>query len=39
MVPYLPIVHVRVLLEPAGSPALRARLIRQVEAALRSEDQ
>jgi hypothetical protein len=39
MEPYLPIVHVRVLLGPAGSRALRERLIQQVEAALRSEDQ
>jgi hypothetical protein len=37
MEPYLPIVHVRVLLGPAGSPALRERLIQRVEAALRSE--
>ena len=36
--PYLPIVHVRVLLGPAGSPALRERLIRHVEATLRSAD-
>ena len=38
MEPYLPIVRVRVLLGPAGSPALRERLIQRVEAALRSED-
>jgi len=38
MEPYLPIVHVRVLLGPAGSPALRERLTQRVEAALRSED-
>jgi Ser/Thr protein kinase RdoA (MazF antagonist) len=38
MEPYLPIVHVRVLLGPAGSPALRERLIQRVEAAVRSED-
>jgi aminoglycoside phosphotransferase (APT) family kinase protein len=38
MEPYLPIVYVRVLLGPAGSPALRERLIQHVEAALRSED-
>jgi hypothetical protein len=36
--PYLPIVYVRVLLGPAGSPALRERLMQSVEAALRSED-
>jgi len=36
MEPYLPIIHVRVLLGPAGSPALRERLIRHVEATLRS---
>lgn len=36
--PYLPIVRVFVLLGPAGSPALRERLIRRVEAALRPED-
>jgi aminoglycoside phosphotransferase (APT) family kinase protein len=35
MSPYLPIVSARALLGPAGSPALRDRLIRQVEAALR----
>jgi hypothetical protein len=35
---YLPIVYVRVLLGPAGSPALRERLLQRVEAALRSED-
>ena len=38
MEPYLPIVYVRVLLGPAGSPALRERLIQRVEAALRSEN-
>ena len=38
MGPYLPIVYVRVLLGPAGSPALRERLTQRVEAALRSED-
>jgi Ser/Thr protein kinase RdoA (MazF antagonist) len=38
MEPYLPITYVRVLLGPAGSPALRERLIQRVEAALRSED-
>ena len=38
MEPYLPIVYVRVLLGPAGSPALRVRLLQRVEAALRSED-
>jgi hypothetical protein len=32
---YLPIVCARALLGPAGSPALRERLLRQVEAALR----
>ena len=36
--PYLPIVWVRVLLGPAGSPALRERLTQLVEATLRSED-
>jgi Phosphotransferase enzyme family len=36
--PYLPIVRVRVLLGPAGSAALRERLIQRIEAALRSED-
>jgi len=36
--PYLPIVCVRVLLGPAGSAALRERLIQRIEAALRSED-
>jgi Ser/Thr protein kinase RdoA (MazF antagonist) len=39
MEPYLPIIHVRFLLGPAASPALRERLLQQVEAALRSEDQ
>jgi aminoglycoside phosphotransferase (APT) family kinase protein len=38
MEPYLPIMRVFVLLGPAGSPALRERLIRRVEAALRSGD-
>ena len=38
MEPYLPIVYVRFLLGPAGSPALRERLIQRVEEALRSED-
>jgi aminoglycoside phosphotransferase (APT) family kinase protein len=38
MEPYLPIVYVRVLLGPAGSPALRERLIQRVEATLRPED-
>jgi hypothetical protein len=38
MEPYLPIVYVRVLLGPAGSPAQRERLTQRVEAALRSED-
>jgi len=37
MEPYLPIVYVRVLLGPAGSPALRERLMHSVEAALRSD--
>ncbi len=37
MEPYLPIIHVRALLGPAGSPALRERLIQRVEATLRSE--
>jgi Ser/Thr protein kinase RdoA (MazF antagonist) len=37
MEPYLPIVYVRFLLGPAGSPALRERLTQNVEAALRSE--
>ena len=36
--PYLPIVHVCVLLGPAPSPALRERMIQRVEATLRSED-
>jgi len=35
--PYLPIVCVRVLLGPAGSAALRERLIQRIEAALRPE--
>ena len=35
MEPYLPIIYVRVLLGPAASPALRERLLRRVEAALR----
>jgi Phosphotransferase enzyme family len=38
MEPYLPIVYVRFLLGPAGSPALRERLTQRVEAALRSQD-
>ena len=38
MEPYVPIIRVCVLLGPAGSPALRERMIRRVEAALRSED-
>jgi aminoglycoside phosphotransferase (APT) family kinase protein len=38
MEPYLPIIHVRFLLGPAANPALRARLIQRVEAALRSAD-
>jgi hypothetical protein len=38
MEPYLPIIRVRALLGPAGSPSLRERLIQGVEAALRSED-
>jgi hypothetical protein len=38
MEPYLPIVHVRFLLGPAGSPALRERLLQRVEATLCSED-
>ncbi len=37
MEPYLPIIRVRALLGPAGSPAQRERLIQGVEAALRSE--
>ena len=36
--PYLPIVRLRVLFGPAGSAALRERLIQRIEAALRSED-
>src|SRR5262245_20781209 len=36
--PYLPIVCVRVLVGPAGSAALRERLIQRFEEALRSED-
>jgi hypothetical protein len=39
MEPYLPIIHVRFLLGPAASPALRERLLQHVEAALRSEVQ
>ena len=35
---FLPIVWVRVLVGPAGSPALRERLFQRVEATLRSED-
>ncbi len=38
MEPYLPINRVFVLLGPAGSPALRERLIESIEATLRSED-
>ena len=38
MEPYLSIIRVRALLGPAGSPTLRERLIRRVEATLRSED-
>ena len=37
MAPYLPIVRARACLGPAGSPALRERLIQSVETALRSE--
>jgi Ser/Thr protein kinase RdoA (MazF antagonist) len=36
--PYLPIVCLRVLVGPAGSAALRERLIQRIEAALRSQD-
>ena len=36
--PYLPIVRLRVLLGPAGSPTLRERLIQSIEATLRSGD-
>jgi hypothetical protein len=36
--PYLPIVFARALLGPAGSPALRERLLEQVESALRPAD-
>jgi hypothetical protein len=36
--PYLPVVRVRVLLGPAGSPTLRERLIRLVETTLRTAD-
>ena len=36
--PYLPIVRLRVLFGPAGSAALRERLILRIDAALRSED-
>jgi hypothetical protein len=36
--PYLPIVRVRVLVGPAGSVALRERMIQRIEEALRSED-
>ncbi len=32
MAPYLPIIHVRFLLGPAASPALRERLLQHVEA-------
>ena len=38
MEPYLAIARVRVLLGPAGSSALRERMMRLVEAALRSAD-
>ncbi|HTI80565.1 MAG TPA: aminoglycoside phosphotransferase family protein [Acetobacteraceae bacterium] len=38
MEPYLPIVRVRLLLGPAGSPALRERLLQRVEAGLRLKD-
>ena len=38
MQPYLPIIRVRVLLGPAGSSALRERLIQSVEATLRLKD-
>jgi hypothetical protein len=38
MAPYLPIVRARAFLGPAGTPALRERLIQSVEAALRSGD-
>jgi hypothetical protein len=38
MEPYLPIIQVRFLLGPAASPALRGRLLRRVEATLRSRD-
>jgi len=36
--PYLPIVRLRVLVGPAGSAALRERMIQRIEEALRSED-
>src|SRR5262249_44594992 len=36
--PSLPIVRLRVLFGPAGSAALRERLIQRIEAALRPED-
>jgi hypothetical protein len=35
---YLPVVRVFALLGPAGSPALREGMLRQVEAALRAGD-
>lgn len=38
MEPHLSIIRVRALLGPAGSPALRERLIQIVEATLRSEE-
>ena len=38
MEPYLPIIHVRALLGPVGSPDLREQWIQRVEEALRSED-
>ncbi len=36
--PYLPIIRVRALLGPVGSPAVRERLVQRVEASLRSEE-
>ena len=36
--PYLPIIRVRALLGPAGSPAVRERMIQSVEAALASAE-
>jgi len=35
MAPYLPIIRARALLGPAGSPAVRARLLQRIEAAQR----